>query len=301
VSRFPFTSFPHGWFQVAWSDELARGEVKPLRYFGRDLALYRTEAGAARLLDAHCPHLGAHLGHGGTVEGSCIRCPFHAWTFGEDGRCREIPYGKADPAKASVAAWTLLERDGLILAWFHPKGEAPSFEPAALPKAAPLVKRSWTIRTHVQEPLENLVDSAHFFYLHRSPGLPHAEVAFDGPAITMRSTVKMRGPGGGVDGRIEWTATGMGHGVVRLISVAETSFVLCVTPIDEERVEARFSFILPEDGPRGFGDAVVRDISRQIEEDIPIWENKVYRDQPLLSGDEAGIMTFRRWTRQFLG
>ena len=30
---------PFGWFMVAYSDELAVGEVKPLYYFGRDLVL----------------------------------------------------------------------------------------------------------------------------------------------------------------------------------------------------------------------------------------------------------------------
>ena len=43
-------------------------------------------------MDAYCPHLGAHLGHGGRVEGGAVRCPFHAWLWGGDGRCLEVPY-----------------------------------------------------------------------------------------------------------------------------------------------------------------------------------------------------------------
>ena len=90
--RFPFPAYPNGWARVALGEDLPPGGVVPLRYFGRDLVLFRTDSGEARVLDAHCPHLGAHLGHGGRVEGEGIRCPFHAWWWDGDGRCLEIPY-----------------------------------------------------------------------------------------------------------------------------------------------------------------------------------------------------------------
>ena len=44
AARFPFP-LPNGWFMVAWSDELAPGEVRPLRYFAEDLVLFRTQDG----------------------------------------------------------------------------------------------------------------------------------------------------------------------------------------------------------------------------------------------------------------
>jgi phenylpropionate dioxygenase-like ring-hydroxylating dioxygenase large terminal subunit len=83
---------PRGWYAVAYSEELSRGEVIPLRYFDQDLVLFRTAAGDPVLLDAYCPHLGAHLGHGGQVEDSSIRCPFHGWRFSRQGQCVDIPY-----------------------------------------------------------------------------------------------------------------------------------------------------------------------------------------------------------------
>ena len=60
---------PFGWFQVAWSDEVPVGTSVPLYYFGRHLVAWRDESGEAHVWDAFCPHLGAHLGHGGKVEG----------------------------------------------------------------------------------------------------------------------------------------------------------------------------------------------------------------------------------------
>ena len=72
---------PNGWFAVAWSRELHAGDVRPIHYFGEDLVLFRTRSGQARVLDAFCPHLGAHLGYGGRVMGETVRCPFHGWQF----------------------------------------------------------------------------------------------------------------------------------------------------------------------------------------------------------------------------
>ena len=89
--RFPFP-IPNGWFVVARADDLLPGETRALYLFSKDLVLYRTASGEPRLVDAHCPHLGAHLGVGGKVEGECLRCPFHGWSFGADGQCVEIPY-----------------------------------------------------------------------------------------------------------------------------------------------------------------------------------------------------------------
>src|SRR5690606_27941464 len=89
--RFPFASFPRGWYVVAFSSELQRGQVKTVRYFDRDIVLFRGDSGEAFALDRTCPHLGAHLGLG-QVEGDCLRCPFHAWAFDGEGRCVDVPY-----------------------------------------------------------------------------------------------------------------------------------------------------------------------------------------------------------------
>jgi hypothetical protein len=71
--RFPFTPFPTGWFRVAASQDLGRCDVRALQYFGQDLVLYRGEDGVPRLLDAYCPHLGAHLGLGRPSPGYDVR------------------------------------------------------------------------------------------------------------------------------------------------------------------------------------------------------------------------------------
>jgi len=47
------------------------------------------------------------------------------------------------------------------------------------------------------------------------------------------------------------------------------------------------------------GQAIIRDIVKQTNEDVPIWENKVYRMRPVASRSDWAILRFRRWARQF--
>ena len=115
------TKFAQGWYLLCWSSELEPSEVKPLRYFGNDYVLFRGEDGRATLLDAHCPHLGAHLGYGGRVDGNDIICPFHAWRFGSSGRCTEVPYASRIPPRAAVNAYRVQEHSGMIVAYFGPR------------------------------------------------------------------------------------------------------------------------------------------------------------------------------------
>src|SRR5262245_66043419 len=124
-SRFPSLSFPNGWFRVAFSNELRPGGVIPLRYFARDFVLFRTADGTPHLLDAYCPHLGAHLGVGGRVVDGTLQCPFHGWRFdGGSGRCVEVPYDDVDyiPKTASARVYPTIERNHMIWAWHHLEG-----------------------------------------------------------------------------------------------------------------------------------------------------------------------------------
>ena len=49
--------FPFGWYAIELSTKLAIGEVRPLRYFARDLVMWRGEDGQVRIIDAYCKHV----------------------------------------------------------------------------------------------------------------------------------------------------------------------------------------------------------------------------------------------------
>ena len=50
---------------------------------------------------------------------------------------------------------------------------------------------------------------------------------------------------------------------------------------------------------QGLGGAFVREISRQFDEDRPIWEQKVHWERPVLCDGDGPIGQLRRWARQF--
>ena len=305
---FPFPAFPMGWFQVAWSDEVAPGEVKPIRYFGQDLVLFRTESGEAKVLDAFCPHLGAHLGHGGTVEGDLIRCPFHAWKFDGAGRCAEIPYAKKIPKLAKMRAWTVREVNKLIMVWHHPEGAAPQWELPVIGEVdddawTDYKTRRWQVKSRNQEMAENAVDSAHFHYLHGTQNLPASSANIEGPVMHVQSPTVSRAHGMNVEGLIDVHCYGFGFTTTRFTGIVETLLVNSVTAIEDELLDVRFSFLVKKMGGKsvteGIGKAYIAEIERQLEQDIPIWENKVYLDRPVLCDGDGPIGKFRKWAKQF--
>ena len=304
-------NFPHplptGWFAVEYSDELAVGEVCPLEFFGRDLVLFRDAGGSAHVLDAHCAHLGAHLGVGGEVAGACIRCPFHAWEYNGAGECTNVPYGHVPP-NARVRSWPICERNGLVMVWYHPRHEPPSWEVPSIPEAtspewSDPQRFEWTVRTQPQEIAENVSDSAHFRFVHGTRNVPSTESTFEGPLRHSHNPVSLDTPRGPVDGAVTSSAFGLGLVTVRYQGICETLQVGSVTPIDEETVLIRKSFTqLRVDGENpsgGVAEAILRNVVGQLEQDIPIWESKAYRERPLLTSGDGPIMPFRRWARQF--
>jgi 3-ketosteroid 9alpha-monooxygenase subunit A len=307
-ARFPFPPYPNGWFQIAYSDELSPGDVRPLRYFGQDFVLFRTESGVPHVLDAHCPHLGAHLGYGGKVEAEVIRCPFHAYTFDGNGSCVEVPYARKIPPTARLASRTLREINGLILLWRHPDDIVPRWEIPEIPEYGseewtPYERRSWRISSRNQEMAENAVDSAHFKYLHGTLVQPLTTAEVDGHILHVTSKTRLGTPRGEVDATIESISHGFGYNTVRFTGIVETLLVSSVIPIDEEYVEARFAFSIKklqsQSATSGVGAAFIAEIERQMNQDIPIWENKVYKDPPALCDGDGPIGLFRNWAKQF--
>jgi nitrite reductase/ring-hydroxylating ferredoxin subunit len=123
----PFPGFPRGWYQAGWSALLAIGDVRPLRYFDTDLVIYRSAEGKPHVLDAFCGHYGAHLGYGGTLEDSSIRCPYHGWLWDHEGNNIEVPYGDGRCSKRTIRRWHVVEACGIIFLWYSSDGSAPDW------------------------------------------------------------------------------------------------------------------------------------------------------------------------------
>lgn len=291
--RFPFP-VPNGWFIVAQASDLAAGETRALYLFAKDLVLYRTASGEPCLVDAHCPHLGAHLGVGGKVEGECLRCPFHGWSFGTDGQCVDIPYSDSPhiPSKAHARSYPTIERNKMIWAWHHAEGaepfyDVPEVEEFSDPEWTDIDCREFEIAIACQEMAENNVDFAHFRYVHGTDAIPEDEFHTDG---TYKRTV-------GQGGNFIREGYGLGLGVLRI--KGWVTFLSSTTPIDEENVLVRWVFT----APKANGEQTVKEAADAfcagVSQDIPIWENKIYRPRPVLTKSEKDILEHRRWSRQF--
>lgn len=175
------------WYAVARSRRLGRGRVRTCQLLDRRLAVFRDTAGRAHALEAQCPHLGADLASGEVVEGA-LRCPFHHWRFGGDGRCVEAP-GQPSLPRRRARSYPVVERWGLV--WLF-NGPEPRFELPEIPAAGRRVLRppSQHIGCHPHMVLANGLDLSHYEALH---GMEFtAEPRFERPD-PYRVRVELRG------------------------------------------------------------------------------------------------------------
>ncbi|MEZ4282483.1 MAG: Rieske 2Fe-2S domain-containing protein [Myxococcota bacterium] len=312
MSRFPF-GIARGWYLLAYAGELARETVLSLERLGRSLVVFRGASGAVHVLDAHCPHLGAHLGIGGRVVSDTIQCPFHGWRFDGEGRCREIPYAKRIPNGAQIRSHPVAERNGMIFVWYDSGDGPPDFE---IPHVAEWgdpewlgewLSFEWTVRTHPQEMGENGIDWPHFETIHRIPApsdrrwefREHAycwQVGGTKPASALasgRDEILMYGE--------NW---GLGYSWLRQRGHYETIVATGMTPIDAETTHVRMGVLgrighSPSPAARAAFEAYMKEHALFAEADFPIWENKRYRERPLLCDGDGPIAEYRRWAARF--
>jgi phenylpropionate dioxygenase-like ring-hydroxylating dioxygenase large terminal subunit len=272
--------------------------------------LWRDEDGAAHLNDAFCPHLGANFGYGGKVVGCELACPFHGWRFDCDGTNTLIPYSERTNARARLDAFPLVERNGLLMAWYHPEGIEPQWEIPEIPEFndpehfTDHITRVYDVHTAWQELAENGVDAAHFRYVHNTEEVPILDsYETEGHVARMRSTQKFPTPQGVVDGRIDSDSYGPGFSVIRFSGIVDTFLMGCNTPVSADDCQMRFTFCVRRLGDdrmdSGVGQAFVNEIDRQVREDRPIWENKAHVVRPALADTDGPIMRFRKWAAQF--
>jgi len=306
-------TFPRGWFMIADAEELNTHKPLAVRFFGKDFALYRGRAtGKVVLLDAYCPHMKTHLaapnntsyvvidGGGSNVEGDAIRCPYHAWRFGADGKCDDIPYHQGPiPAAACVKSWTVAESLGAILPQWNDAG---------------WVRGHWdhlgVLNQHPQEVVDNIADYGHLSPIHGST-VERFENEFKGHHAIQRQC------GGhrtlvGVDGAsaILHTDT-VYHGPGVLISMMtglfETALLIMHTPIDDGVVKVWHSLIVKS--PSGSVPSTTTDLvaSRQYQEssrlafaqDFEVWTNKAPCLNGLFIPSDGPFLKARIWYKQF--
>jgi 3-ketosteroid 9alpha-monooxygenase subunit A len=322
-TRYPFHPYPTGWFCVGFAQDLAPGAVRPLRYFGRDLVLFRTESGTAVVSDAHCPHLGAHLGYDSWVQGETIVCPFHQWRFDANGTCVNAPFARAIPPRASIRTWPTAERGDMIFIWHDLAGSLPLWalpeydEGSRLPDAGFRKLHDDFGAAHPQDVFENGVDFAHFPGVHSTGrAVSDGELSiqghrffspvrilpkdYDGPIVgaTVGSTVDSEVIGGGLS-RVE-SRTPHAPGIT-------TIYYVSVTPVDPtlSHYYVHQFFLKDDDCPmtaeeiERFTALAAEHGLREQHSDGKIWPHKAYVERPMLTSADGPILKYREWYKQF--
>jgi nitrite reductase/ring-hydroxylating ferredoxin subunit len=306
-------TYPSGWFHIGVSDDFRPFELRSIEVAGRSVIAYRTADEGRRivLLDAHCPHLGAHIGVGGYVDGDTdgVRCPSHGWCFGADGRCTDVPGLRQAPPNVQLFVYFTHEIDGLAFAWIHPTNAPPSWA-APMGFGRELYERfpvrathNWHIRTTCREVIENLVDEAHFRVLH---GVRHAIVASfssDGHIGRVRRTASVFLDDTWQTLQYETECHGLGVVMARVSGAMCFRTLACVTPINETELSLTLTLWMPRYGSDDRTEMMrlflLEGSVAVVAQDLPIWEHKIYRAGSALVEPDEPIAAIRRWSRQF--
>jgi 3-ketosteroid 9alpha-monooxygenase subunit A len=240
-------AFPRGWFAVANGSDVGRKPIG-VHYFGQDMVLYRGESGRVVMLDAYCPHMGTHLASGVNsatakrethMEGDNIRCPFHAWRFGPDGVCNDIPYHDGPiPVAARIKSWPVEERYDIVFAWHDPEGQAPDFNLIDFPEWDDPEWVRWdgleylADLNHPIEIFDNMSDVAHLGLLHGGDAIAY-ENEYDGHLLHQRQRSAVEA-GGVFDDTYSTLAGYVGPGIAfGKFQEMHAREIICITPIDD--------------------------------------------------------------------
>ncbi|WP_030754552.1 Rieske 2Fe-2S domain-containing protein [Streptomyces griseus] len=322
----PPARFARGWHCLGLADAFKDGRPHEIEAFGTRLVVFQGQGdGELHVLNAYCPHMGGNLAQG-TVKSDAVACPFHDWRWAGDGRCAGIPYARRVPPRARTRSWTVLERNRQLFVWNDPEGNPPP--PGVTipelpgihgPEAAEWSDWTWkTLRvegSHCREIVDNVVDMAHFYYVHYA--FPeYFKNVFDGHVATQYMESSPRGDmelGTLSAGKLRSDASYHGpsymidhlHSDVGGGLEMEIVLINCHYPIDEDSFLLQYGAIVKR--LPGMTDEQAADAARLtaegatvgFEQDVEIWRNKTRIDNPLLTEEDGPVYQLRRWYEQF--
>ncbi|MGW2341397.1 Rieske 2Fe-2S domain-containing protein [Streptomyces sp. NPDC001661] len=318
--------FARGWHCLGLAADFHDGTPHTVHAFGQKLVVWASADGRLNVLDAYCRHMGGDLSRG-TVEGDDVACPFHSWRWGGDGRCTRIPYARRVPMRARTAAYPTLQQDGLLFVWNDPEGNPPPKD-VTIPRIEGASSDEWTdwswysVRiegSNCREIVDNVVDMAHFFYVHYSFPTQFRNI-FEGHTATQfmkgvgREDVRRpQAEGSGVPKMLGQTSLATYHGPSFMIddltyhyADGDVNSVLinCHYPVDENSFVLQYGIIVRRADHMGeSADEVARKLGEFIkigfEQDVEIWKNKARIDNPLLCEEDGPVYQLRRWYEQF--
>jgi len=320
----PPARFARGWHCLGLADTFRDGGPHAVEAFGTKLVVFADSTGALKVLDAYCRHMGGDLSMG-TIKGDEVACPFHDWRWGGNGQCAQVPYARRVPPRARTRAWLTLEENRQLFVWHDPEGAAPPPE-VTIPRIEGAFSDQWSDWTwdsvliegaDTREVIDNVVDMAHFFYIHfafptffknvmeghivtqylRTRGRPDAQTgsAYSDTEIALSSEATYFGPSYMIDKL--WHDY---HGVT-----VESVLINCHYPVSPTSFRLQWGIIvkrlpgLSADQAQKVAGKMAKGIGVGFLQDVEIWRHKSRIDNPLLCADDGPVYQLRRWYQQF--
>ena len=182
--------FFEGWAGVGFAHQVPEpGDVFPINFLGAPLLLARDRSGAVRLFENVCRHRGMILVEAPRKIEGAIRCPYHSWCYGLDGRLVSTPHvggpGRNIHPDIDREALGLIEVPSTVwlgVVFANLSGDAPPFHEAhgeliarwgefdqPLHHGGPESSFTLEVRCNWKLAVENYCESYHLPWVH--PGL----------------------------------------------------------------------------------------------------------------------------------
>ncbi|MEZ5167346.1 MAG: hypothetical protein R2695_12995 [Acidimicrobiales bacterium] len=218
-----------------------------------------------------------------------------------------------------------MEQYGLVFLWHHPHGDDPSWDMLDVfgchpgfdttpddyyPPYPTFVRKDSDEPVHPQIVLENSADSAHFEFVHRASVTPrllhwaHDEHVWD--FVAGYPNTRSDDPDEMIL-ELRSRLFGLGGAISIFSGVQSHRMVFATTPVDVERSDRFYTLWWrrePDDTDDLPGPAVVDRIQREflstVDDDLRIWRNQKWVDNPAYSKvDAKGYAAFRTWAQRF--
>lgn len=316
--------YPRGWFMVGTSDE-ASSTPKAIRYFGQDLVLYRGQSGTAYIVEAYCPHMGAHLAKNATsyivrdgeqIEGESIRCPYHGWRFGADGACDHIPYSEQRPKAAKLRTFTTVERAGIIWMWHDPEQQEPDYplpdfgghwdEPGWVRWK---IDHMGDLRSHPIEIVDNMADLAHFTPIHGSVNTTYFANEFKNHVVYQYFSSGHRTLVSAPGAQLHTSTWYTGPAILQSEMKGDFNSLIMIahTPVEDGCTRVWHGLMVqvndgssPITEEQRAGALAYQEGSRlALAQDVEVWQNKRPCINPMVVAGDGPFGKLRTWYKQF--
>lgn len=316
------TRYARGWHCLGLESSFRDGEPHAVEAFGTKVVVFEDGSGQLKVLDAYCRHMGGDLSRG-SIKGDAVACPFHDWRWRGDGRCALVPYAKRTPRLARTRAWTTLQENGFLFVWYDHEGNPPP-DVVTIPPIDAAYSDDWTEWTtkqwridnsHSREIVDNLADTAHFFYVH--DGFPTTfKNVFEGHVASQflinrgRADTSLGPEFGKSILKVESSYHGPAYVATYLhndLGGFRTEAILIAFhyPVDQNSfmlhnaVSVRKPRGLDAETTTKLATLVADGVTAGFEQDVEIFMHKATIDNPLLCEEDGPIYQLRRWYEQF--